>query len=187
MSLPTTGPLPPDAPTPVFVDESGRRRARTRVVARILVAGALVYVLVVIAGLTGSVSLPGVHLGELKRAAPGPARSSALGAGSKVISLPAALKPRRSKIAAAPIATAPGGAGVAPGVTSPPNGSGSGPGATGTTPKTSPGATTTPSNPTTTTPLVTTTTKPHGRPTATTTPHGPPSTKPGLGKGRAKL
>jgi hypothetical protein len=188
MSLPTTGPLPPDAPTSVFVDESGRRRARTRVVARVLVGGALVYVLVVIAGLTGSVSLPGVHLGELRRAAPGHNRSSALGPGSKVVSLPAALRPRRSKVAAARITTAPPHSGVAPGATNGPDGSGSGPGATNTTPNTSPVATTAPSNPTTTQPLVTTTTKPHGRPTTTTTPHGggPPSTKPGLGKGRAK-
>jgi hypothetical protein len=160
----------------VFVDESGRRRARTRIVARFLVAGAFVYVFVVIAGLTGSVSLPGVHLGELKRAAPGHKRSSALGPGSKVVSLPAALKPRRTEIAAAPIATAPGGAGVAPGAASPTT---AGSGATRPTPSTSRGATTT------LPPLVTTTTKPHGPPTSTT--HGPPATKPGLGKGRTKL
>jgi hypothetical protein len=190
MSFPTTDPLSPDAPTSIFVDESGRRRARARVVARVLVAGALIYVLVVIAGLTGSVSLPGVHLGELKRAEQNPARSNALGPGSKVLSLPAALKPRRSKLAAAPIAAAPGGSGFARGTTSPPGGSGaSAPGVTSTTPSTHPGATTTLPSPTTTPPplVTTTTTRPHGRPTTTTTPHGPPSTLPGKGKGRAKL
>jgi hypothetical protein len=188
MSLPTTNPLPPNAPTSVFVDESGRRRARTRVVARILVAGAFVYAFVVIAGLTGSVSLPGVHLGELKRAAPGHARSSTLGPGSKVISLPAVLKPRPSKIAAARGATDQAGAGVAPGTTSPSGGAGgSAPGATTPTPGTSPGATTTLPSPTTTVAAVTTTTRPHGRPTTTTTAHGPPSTLPGQRKGRTKL
>ncbi|MDQ1481740.1 MAG: hypothetical protein QOI44_2601 [Actinomycetota bacterium] len=188
MSFPTTDPLPPDAPTSVFVDESGRRRARTRVVARVLVAGALVYAFVVIAGLTGSVSLPGVHLGELKRAAPGHARSSALGPGSKAISLPAELAPRRSKIAAARRATEQAGAGVAPGTTSPSGGvGGSAPGATTSTPGTSAGATTTLPSPTTTVAAVTTTTRPHGRPTTTTTPHGQPSTLPGQRKGQAKL
>ena len=184
MSFPTTGPSTPDAPTSVFVDESGRRRAVARIVARFVVAGAFIYVFVVVAGLTGSVSLPGVHLGELKRAAPGDAHASALGPGSKVVSLPAALKPRRSKLVAAPIATVPGGAHVAPGAPNPPGATG----ATGSTPSTSRGATTTLPTPTTTaTPLVTTTTRPHGRPTTTTTPHGPPSTVPGQGKGRTKL
>jgi hypothetical protein len=188
MSLPTTDPLPPDAPTSVFVDESGRRRARTRFVARVLVAGALVYAFVVIAGLTGSVSLPGVHLGELKRAAPGHARASALGPGSKVISLPAALKPRRSNIAAARHAAELAGSGAVSGTTSPSGGAaGPSPGATTTTPGTSRGATTTLPSPTTTVAPVTTTTRPHGRPTTTTTPHGPPSTLPGQRKGRAKL
>ncbi|MDQ1449134.1 MAG: hypothetical protein QOC79_2105 [Actinomycetota bacterium] len=187
MSLPTSDPLLRDEPASVFVDESGRRRARTRVVARILVAGALVYAFVVVAGLTGSVSLPGVHLGELKRAAPGHARSSALGPGSKAISLPAALTPRRSKIAAARRATAQASAGVAPGTTSPSGGAGgSAPGATAS-PGTSPGASTTLPSPTTTVAAVTTTTRPHGRPTTTTTPHGQPSTLPGQRKGQAKL
>jgi hypothetical protein len=194
MSFPTTGPLPPDAPTSVFVDESGRRRARTRIVARFLVAGAFIYVFVVIAGLTGSVSLPGVHLGELKRAAPGDARASALGPGSKVVSLPAALKPRGSKIAA-PAATLSGSPGVAPGATSPTTaGSGASVAGTGPTPTTQPGATTTlptttlPGPATTSTPPATTTSRPRGRSTTTTTtPHGPPSTLPGQGNGRTKL
>src|SRR5258708_13242177 len=96
MSLPTTSPLPAPPPTSVFVDESGRRRAHARVVARTIVGGAGIYVLIVIAGLTSSVSLPGAHLGLLSHVASGRAHSSRPGAGSKVISLPAPLTPRHS-------------------------------------------------------------------------------------------
>jgi hypothetical protein len=162
----------------VFVDESGRRRARTRVVARTLVGGAGVYVLVVIAGLTSAVSLPGVHLGVLARVAPGREHAGPLGSGSKVLSLPAALKPRPHARAAAPSKTTAPRSGAAPG------GSNGSTDPTGTTPGTNDGATTTtrPSSATSTTLAVTTTTKHHGQPTSTS--HGPPSTKPGVGKGR---
>jgi hypothetical protein len=184
MSLPTTDSLPPDPSTSVFVDASGRRRARARTGARILVAGAGVYVLFVIAGLTGSVSLPGIHLGELHHAAGGRAQASPLGPGSKVFALPKGLGARRSAVHGTPPATVvtPGTSDAAPSATSPAPGA-----APGTTIKT-PGAghrpttTTRPSTPTTL--PVTTTTKRRGPPT--TTIHGPPSTKPGQGKGRTK-
>jgi hypothetical protein len=183
MSLPTTNPLPPDAPEPVFVDQSGRRHARTRIVARTIVAGAGIYVLVVIAGLTGSVSLPGAHLGVLRHPASGRANASRLGPGSKAVPLPSALRNKPKSTRA--VATSPGDSGSAPGATSPLPG-----GTIGTDPaQPSPGNGTTttagPASPTTTPPSVTTTTKAHGPPTSTT--HGPPSTKPGLGKGRNKL
>jgi hypothetical protein len=189
MSLPTTDSLPPDAPTSVFVDASGRRRARARTVARMLVAAAGIYVLVVLAGLTGSVSLPGVHLGELHRVAGGRAHSSPLGPGSKVLALPKGLGARPSAADGTPSATlTPGTFGATPGATSPvPGRSGSGvvPGTTSQTPGAGhrPTTTTRPASPTTTLP-VTTTTKRHGPPT--TTSHGPPSTTPGQGKGRTK-
>lgn len=177
MSVPTNPP-PAPASTSVFVDESGRRRARTRVFARALVGGAGIYVLVVIAGLTSAVSLPGVHLGVLARAAPGREHAGPLGSRSKVLSLPAALKPRPHARAAGQLTprTAPKSAGTAPvGASRSTDPAGSAP-STG-----NPATTTRPSSPTTTLPI-TTTTKHHGQPTSTS--HGPPSTKPGVGKGR---
>ncbi|MDQ1511268.1 MAG: hypothetical protein QOG50_3112 [Actinomycetota bacterium] len=182
MSLPTTGPLPSEAPISVFVDESGRRRARLRILARTIVAAAGIYVLVVIAGLTGSVSLPGVHLGVLGHAAAGRAHASRLGRGSNAVPLPAALRPKGST-AKSTRARKPSQS--APGATSPASGP-----SIGTAPAAPsagiPATTAGPKAPTTTTPLVTTTTtKAHGPPT--TTAHGPPLTKPGLGKGRVKL
>lgn len=189
MSFPTTNPLPPDASIAVFVDESGRRRARTRIVARALVAAAGVYVLIVFVGLTGSVDLPGVHLGELERSAPGRAQTSALGPGSKIVSLPGALKARSGAADAAPSATSPGNSGVAPGAAGPSAGGsdGAAPGA-GSTPTTGPGnaPTTTTSAGSTTTLPVTTTTRLHGPPTSTA--RGPSTTtKPGQGKGRTQV
>jgi hypothetical protein len=178
MSVPTNPP-PAPARTSVFVDESGRRRARTRVFARALVGAAGIYVLVVIAGLTSAVSLPGVHLGVLARAAPGREHAGPLGSRSKVLSLPAALKPRPHARAAGQLTprAAPRTAGTAPG------GAIRGTDTTGSAPGTDNAATTTrPSSPTSTTLPVTTTTKHRGQPTSTS--HGPPSTKPGVGKGR---
>jgi hypothetical protein len=188
MSLPTTSPLPTDAPESVFVDESGRRRARTRIVARTIVAGAGIYVLVVIAGLTGSVSLPGAHLGVLGGSASGRASASRLGPGSKAVPLPSALRRKHSTTTSTrAVATPPRGLGSAPGATSSLPGGAIGPThgqpspGNPTTTTTRPTPTTTPTT-TTTTPPVTTTTKVHGPPTSTV--HGPPVTKPGLGKGR---
>ena len=179
MSVPTS---PQSAPTSVFVDESGRRRARARVVARALVGAAGIYVLVVIAGLTSAVSLPGVHLGVLAQVEPGREHPSRLGRTSKVLSLPAALKGARRGVGAqSPSDTAPGRS-TAPGANAPrgPNG---GTETTGGTPKSNDATTTTkPSSATTTSLPVTTTTKHRGQPTSTS--HGPPSTKPGIGKGR---
>ena len=184
MSLPTTSPLPAPPPTSVFVDESGRRRARARVVARTIVGGAGIYVLIVIAGLTSSVSLPGAHLGLLSHVASGRAHSSRLGAGSKVISLPAALKRRHSTHGARPSGTtAARGGTTAPGATGPAAGGSNGTSQT-TSATTSSGNRSTTSSPTPTSQPVTTTTKNHGPPTSTA--HGPPSTKPGVGKGRVK-
>jgi hypothetical protein len=191
MSFPTTNEPPVDAPVPVFVDESGRRRARTRFLARTIVAGAGIYALVVIAGLTGSVSLPGVHLGELARVAPGRARSSPLGPASKVVSLPAALKPGPSTVGAAPSETTSGGSGGAQGTAGPQSGAAGGATAGPTTTQgpttTSHRATTTtnPSPSTTTSTLPVTTTTKHGPRTSTS--HGPPSTTPGQGTGRSNL
>src|SRR6476620_10335810 len=110
---PSSPPTPP--PRSVFLDESGRRRARSRVFARALVGGAGIYVLVVIAGLTSAVSLPGLHLGVLARAAPGREHAGPLGSRSKVLSLPAALKPRPHARAAGQLTarTAPRTAGTA--------------------------------------------------------------------------
>jgi hypothetical protein len=181
MSVPTTSPQssPAPAPTSVFVDESGRRRARTRVVARTLVGAAGIYVLVVLAGLTSAVSLPGVHLGVLAQVAPGREHASRLGERSKVLSLPAALKgARRAAGARSPGDNAPGRS-TAPGA----HGSNAGTETTGSTPSSKRATTTTkPSSVTTTSLPVTTTTRHHGQPTSTS--HGPPSTKPGVGKGR---
>jgi len=180
MSLPTTSPLPADAPTSVFVDESGRRRNRTRFVARAIVAGALLYVLIVIAGLTGSVSLPGVHLGVLGHVTTGRARASRLGPGSKALPLPSELQPKGSRAPRTPLASpSRGTTGSAPGASTGTNPAQLTP-STGNRTATTAG----PSSPTTSTPLVTTTTRVHGR--STSTVHGPPSTKPGVGKGRAK-
>jgi hypothetical protein len=180
MSLPTTGPLPSEAPISVFVDESGRRRARTRVVARIIVAAAGIYVLVVIAGLTGSVSLPGVHLGVLGHAATGRAQASRLGPGSKAVPLPAALRPKGSRPKSTRALKPPHSA---PGATSPASGPSIGP-APAAPSAGIPAPTAGPKAPTTTIPPITTTTRAHGPPTSTA--HGPPSTKPGVGKGRVK-
>jgi hypothetical protein len=184
MSVPTTSPQssPAPAPTSVFVDESGRRRARTRVVARTLVGAAGIYVLVVIAGLTSAVSLPGVHLGVLAQVAPGREHANRLGERSKVLSLPAALKGARRAAGARSPGDASPGRSTAPGAHGP-GGSNAGTETTGSTPSSN-GATTTtkPSSVTTTSLPVTTTTRHHGQPTSTS--HGPPSTKPGVGKGR---
>jgi hypothetical protein len=168
----------------VFVDESGRRRARTRIVARSLVGAAGIYVLVVIAGLTSAVSLPGVHLGVLAHVAPGREHASRLGERSKVLSLPAALKGApRAGGAPAPSDTPPGRS-TTPQANAP-GGSNGGAATTGSTPSTNDATTTTkPSAATTTSLPVTTTTTSHGPPTSTI--HGPPSTKPGIGKGRLK-
>jgi hypothetical protein len=181
MSLPTTDSLPPDAPTSVFVDASGRRRARTRTGARVLVAGAGIYVLVVVAGLTGSVSLPGVHLGELHRVTRGRTHSGPLGPGSKVLALPKGLGARRSSADGTPSATVvtPRASDATPRATSP--APGAAPGTTITTPGAGHRPTT---RPATTTLPVTSTTKRRGPPTSTV--HGPPSTNPGQGKGRTK-
>jgi predicted lipid-binding transport protein (Tim44 family) len=180
MSLPTTSPLPSDAPTSVFVDESGRRRARTRILARTIVAGALLYVLIVIAGLTGSVSFPGVHLGVLGHVATGRAQASRLGPRSKAVPLPSELRPKASSAKRTPAAR------PSTSATAPAPGASTATNPTQSTPSTGNQTATTagPASPTTTTtPLVTTTTRAHGRPTSTT--HGPPSTNPGVGKGRA--
>jgi hypothetical protein len=177
MSVPTIPP-PAPAPTSVFVDESGRRRARTRVFARVLVGGAGIYVLVVIAGLTSAVSLPGVHLGVLARA-PGREHAGPLGSASKVLSLPAALKSRPKARTAGRVTTR-----TALGSATAPGGSNGSPETTGSTPiaDNTPTTTTRPPTPTSTSLPVTTTTKRHGQPTSTS--HGPPSTKPGVGNGR---
>jgi hypothetical protein len=179
MSFSTTSPPSPDAPTSVFVDESGRRRAHTRLLARAVVAGAGIYVLIVIAGLTGSVSLPGVHLGVLGHAAAGRAHASRLGPKSKTLPLPSALQPKSARARSTPTTkTSPAATTLA---TDAPTGANPAQGTPGTGNHAIP--TTGPSSPTTRSTLpVTTTTTAHGRPT--TTAHGPPSTKPGLGKGR---
>src|SRR4029077_12311930 len=119
-----------------------------------------IYSLVVIAGLTSAVFLPGVHLGVLARAAPGREHAGPLGSRSKVLSLPAALKSRPHTRAAGHLTprTAPRTAGSAPG------GSKGSMDTTGSAPSTdNPATTTRPSSPTSTSLPVTTTTKHHGQ------------------------
>ena len=76
----------------VFVDDTGRRRARFRVVGRIILGLLGVYLAMVIAGLTGSLSLPAVRLGDLGRLPTG-ARRVTLGPSSRETRLPAAFSP----------------------------------------------------------------------------------------------
>ncbi|MDQ1461868.1 MAG: hypothetical protein QOI08_3352 [Actinomycetota bacterium] len=174
------------ADTPVFVDDSGRRLARARVVIRggVVLVGA--YVVLVVIGLTGSATLPALHLADLGRL-PAPSASAArLGKGSKAVALPAALRPGGSAKGALRSASNAsgrsrashgtaviGGSGSAGGVPTP--GSAAPPATTptlGNTPTTLPPQTTAT---TATTVATTTTTRAHGPPTSR--PHGPPSTR----------
>jgi hypothetical protein len=173
--------------TPVFVDDSGRRLARARVAVRGVVGLIGLYVALVAIGLTGSATLPALHLADLGRLATPSASAARLGKGSKAVALPSALRDAPANAAAraaqnaaaraashasararvAPVGDSPGGA-PTPGSTSSPT----------TTPTPGNSTTTSPrTTPTTATTVATSsTTRPHGPPT-TTQPHGPPSTR----------
>lgn len=182
---------------PVFVDDTGRRRTRLRLVGRVMVALLGLYAALVIVGLTGSVSFPGVHLAELGRVAD-KTHHVQLGRGSAQIKVPAlagaatanrssATPDRKSTAGSSPARNAsssgpqaPGRTGVIVPVTLP---------VPATTPTGSPttvahgrpsrSATTT----TTTAPTATTTSVP-GPPTTTRTHgQGPPTTTSNPGKG----
>jgi hypothetical protein len=83
---------------PVFVDDSGRRRGRLRIVGRVLVVGLGLYVAVVAAALTGSLSLPVAHLGEVRP--PREVAHGTLGEDARVMPLPRALAPPNADHAA---------------------------------------------------------------------------------------
>jgi hypothetical protein len=76
------------APVAVFVDDSGQRRTRLRWVGRSLVVLLGLYVLLLAAGLTGSLSLPGVQLTDVGGLRSG-AKKVALGTRSKEVRVPA--------------------------------------------------------------------------------------------------
>lgn len=190
MSLPEVESPEPGAHTPVFVDDSGRRRARVRIVVRVVVGMLGLYLALAVGSLVVPVSFPIAHLGNLG-VLPRHRENATLGPQSKEAALPAALQPSGAGTGTpqVPTATTIG--------TSQPSGPGSTTPAGGIVP---PGQTTTPSATTiptsgsttvTTAPSVDTTTTPPttGRPTTSTLPHGPsttgahgpPSTTPGKG------
>jgi hypothetical protein len=171
--------------TPVFVDDSGRRRERVRIAGRVVVVAFAMYGVLVAIALTGSLSLPVVHLGEVG-GLPARVRQSALGRTSQRTPLPAALAPARAPsgglIGRVVSPTLPGRAGAGrhafPVVSA----------ATTTTASSVPAAnhgksqkfvTTVP--PTTAPSPVTSTSTPH--PPTTRQGHGPPTSVPGKGKG----
>src|SRR4051794_6080365 len=84
------------AKRPVFVDDTGRRLARVRVLVRAAIAVVGLYVVLVVVGLAGSVSLPALHLVDLGRPATPSTVVPRLGKGSGAAGLPAALGPPAS-------------------------------------------------------------------------------------------
>src|SRR4029079_7226772 len=80
------------ATTPVFVDDSGRRRARLRIVVRIVVGVLGLYVALAAVSLVAPVSFPIAHLGNLG-VLPKHRENATLGPQSKEAALPAALRP----------------------------------------------------------------------------------------------
>jgi len=188
MSSPAVEPSGPDPHTPVFVDDSGRRSARVRIVVRLIVAMLGLYVALAAFSLVAPVSFPIAHLGNLGLL-PRHRQNATLGPRIKEAPLPAALAGTGNGSG-----TAPGGADVPTGTTLPssqpttPGGSAHAgvtvPPALSSTATTHPTATTTTattprSHTTTTVGGSTTTTHPNGPPT--TGPHGPPSKTPGKG------
>lgn len=187
MSLPENGSAEPGTHTPVFVDDSGRRRARLRIVVRVVVGILGLYLALAVGSLVVPVSFPIAHLGNLG-VLPRHRQNATLGPQSKEAALPAALQPNAGNPQAptattvgtppnsAPGSTTPGGGIVPPGQTTP--------SATTTIPTSqTTTVTTAPPVATTTTPRTTgrptTSTLPHGP--STTGKHGPPSTTPGRG------
>jgi hypothetical protein len=183
--------------SPVFVDDSGRRLARARLIVRLCVCMVGAYGVLVAIGLAGSASWPALHLADLGRLQTKSAATPRLGKNSQVAALPVALQPKATPNGPAnvslndahgtPGVTAPSGApALSPGNSSSPGNAQTPrrpvtPGST-TRPTTTPttqGATTTtsPAPPTTfttpTTQPMTTTTRAHGSPVSV--PHGPPS------------
>jgi hypothetical protein len=78
--------------TPVFVDDSGRRRAWLRVGGRAVVVLLAAYAAFVAIGLAGTLTLPVVNLGEVGRPS-AKARAATLGAGARHAARPAARVP----------------------------------------------------------------------------------------------
>ena len=182
MSAPEIASEKPGAHTPVFVDDSGRRRARLRIVVRVVVGMLVLYTALAAVSLVAPVSLPIAHLGDLG-VLPRHRQRATLGPLSKEVPLPAALAPSRTGTGdrqtptattigtsqtTTPSATTPAGVIVPPGQTSPSAAT------TIPTSRTTP-VTTAPGVDTTTTPPTT------GRSSTSTLPHGPPSTTPGKG------
>jgi hypothetical protein len=185
MSLPKAAPPEPGIHTPVFVDDSGRRRARLRIVVRVVVGILGLYLVLATASLVAPVSFPIAHLGNLG-VLPRHRQNATLGPRSKEAPLPPALRPTGGAPGnpQVPTATTIGTSQTStPGSTTP---AGIVPPGQSTTPAT---RSTIPTSQTTTAPSSVTTTSTKGRPTATTLPHGPsttgphgpPSTTPGKG------
>jgi hypothetical protein len=175
---------------PVFVDDSGRRHARVRILIRAGTGLVAVYVVLVVVGLAGSATLPVLHLTDLGRLHVPSAATPRLGRGSKAVALPAALQPggkanNRARVASANRSARARGGNASNSGGTPTPGPGDGPtsvtpGSTAqptTTATTRPApATTAPPQTSTTAPTATTTTTlVHGPPTSTQ--HGPPSTR----------
>ena len=181
---------------PVFVDDTGRRRTRLRAVGRTLVVLAGLYVLLLVGGLTGSLSLPGAHLADVGRIATG-AEKIALGAGSREVRIPAlsssssvASKSSKRTTIASPAASLSGAAHGVAGRGSQPNTATGSPGLA--TPAVSiPGVSPTTAGPASSSPTTagSTATSPTTVPTTTTSVnlptrthgHGPPTSVPGKG------
>jgi hypothetical protein len=189
MSSPAAAPPTSDTGTPIFVDDSGRRRARVRVVVRVVVGILGLYVALAAISLVAPVSFPIAHLGKLG-VLPRHRQNATLGPQSKEAALPAALQPSekgtggtqvptaRTSATSTPGRTTPSGVVVPPGQTTTPSGATTIPTSRTTTATTAPTTDTTATTPPTTGPP-STTTLPHG--SSTTGAHGPPSSTPGKG------
>ena len=186
MSSPVVAPEASHSGTPVFVDDSGRRRARLRIVVRVVVAVLGLYVVLAAASLVAPVSFPIAHLGNLG-VLPRHRQNATLGPQSKEAALPAALQPSGAAPGNAqlPTGTTIGTSQTfAPGTTTPsggavPPGQSTNPSTPSTNPSSRTTTVTTPTSVTTPTTQPASTTVPHGPPTTGT--HGPPSTTPGNG------
>jgi hypothetical protein len=86
---------------PVFVDDSGRRRAWVHLAGRGAVVLLAIYVALVAIGLTGSLTFPVVNLGAVGRL-PSPGEPTALGPDSHRTALPAAAAPARPGVGVPP-------------------------------------------------------------------------------------
>jgi hypothetical protein len=171
---------------PVFVDESGRRHGRVRLVGRALGGLVALYVVLVLFGLTGSVSLPVVHFGDVPRL--GPAAQGVLERRGKLVPFAGGPKlvdsPRGAAVARTAKSTGSNVNSSRPGapapVVVPPHGGGSVPGvppAIGTGVPTTLAPVTTVPSPPTTVQQGPPTTRPHGHGNG----NGPPTSVPGKG------